>query len=109
VTAGPLGDLLTPGEVAELLRVDAKTVTRWAKAGLLDAIRTPGGHRRYSAAHIQAMRGAVLMNHEVRLRARDLMVICDALSRGPDPDLAREQVLKVLSEASVGSVIRVTG
>lgn len=42
------GELLTPGEVAELLRVDARTVTRWAKTGKLPAaVRTPGGHRRY--------------------------------------------------------------
>lgn len=39
--------LLTPAEVAELFRVDPKTVTRWAAAGLLSSIRTPGGHRRF--------------------------------------------------------------
>ena len=39
--------LLTPAEVAALLRVDPKTVTRWAKAGKLTTIRTLGGHRRY--------------------------------------------------------------
>jgi len=33
--------------VAALLFVDPKTVTRWAMAGKLAAIRTPGGHRRY--------------------------------------------------------------
>lgn len=37
--------LLTPAEVAALFRVDPKTVTRWAKAGKLTAIRTLGGHR----------------------------------------------------------------
>lgn len=39
--------LLTPGEVAKLLRVDPKTVTRWAAAGKIPAITTPGGHRRF--------------------------------------------------------------
>lgn len=38
--------LLTPGEVAKLFRVDPKTVTRWAKAGRLASLRTPGGHIR---------------------------------------------------------------
>ncbi|HEX8866244.1 MAG TPA: BldC family transcriptional regulator, partial [Lentzea sp.] len=38
--------LLTPGEVANLFRVDPKTVTRWATAGRIGSIRTPGGHRR---------------------------------------------------------------
>ncbi len=39
--------LLTPGEVARMFRVDAKTVTRWASAGRVSSIRTPGGHRRF--------------------------------------------------------------
>jgi excisionase family DNA binding protein len=47
--------LLTPAEVAALFRVDPKTVTRWAKAGKLSAIRTLGGHRRYRAAEVQAL------------------------------------------------------
>jgi excisionase family DNA binding protein len=40
--------LLTPQEVAQMFRVDPKTVTRWAVAGRLGSVRTPGGHRRYS-------------------------------------------------------------
>ena len=50
--------LLTPGEVAVMFRVDPKTVTRWAKAGRLTCIRTPGGHRRYSANEIRAVLSA---------------------------------------------------
>ena len=38
--------LLTPGEVALMFRVDPKTVTRWASAGRIGSIRSPGGHRR---------------------------------------------------------------
>jgi excisionase family DNA binding protein len=45
--------LLTPSEVASLFRVDPKTVTRWAKAGKLTAIRTLGGHRRYRQSEVQ--------------------------------------------------------
>jgi len=44
--------LLTPAEVAALFRVDPKTVTRWAKAGKLTAIRTLGGHRRYRKSEV---------------------------------------------------------
>ena len=51
--------LLTPAEVAALFRVDPKTVTRWAKAGKLSAIRTLGGHRRYRAAEVQALLAGV--------------------------------------------------
>jgi excisionase family DNA binding protein len=47
--------LLTPSEVASLFRVDPKTVTRWAKAGKLTAIRTLGGHRRYRASEVNAL------------------------------------------------------
>lgn len=47
--------LLTPGEVAALFRVDPKTVTRWAAAGRLTSIRTPGGHRRFRESHIRAL------------------------------------------------------
>ena len=47
--------LLTPSEVAKIFRVDPKTVTRWAKAGKITAIRTLGGHRRYRQSEIQAL------------------------------------------------------
>jgi excisionase family DNA binding protein len=49
------GALLTPAEVASMFRVDPKTVTRWAKAGKLSAIRTLGGHRRYSEAEVRSL------------------------------------------------------
>jgi excisionase family DNA binding protein len=47
--------LLTPAEVASLFRVDPKTVTRWAKAGKLNSIRTLGGHRRYREVEVRAL------------------------------------------------------
>ena len=49
---GPPDALLTPAEVAALFRVNPKTVTRWARAGKLTAIRTLGGHRRFRASEI---------------------------------------------------------
>lgn len=50
--------LLTPAEVAKLFRVDPKTVTRWAKAGKLTAVRTLGGHRRYRKSEVQTLLSA---------------------------------------------------
>jgi excisionase family DNA binding protein len=47
--------LLTPGEVAALFRVDPKTVTRWAAAGRIGSIRTPGGHRRFRESEVRAL------------------------------------------------------
>lgn len=48
-------ELMTPGQVAELFGVDPKTVTRWATAGKLRALRTLGGHRRYDRSEIEQM------------------------------------------------------
>jgi len=45
--------LLTPAEVAAMFRVNPKTVTRWARAGKISAIRTLGGHRRFRASEIR--------------------------------------------------------
>ena len=46
---------MTPAEVAELFRVDPKTVTRWADAGKITAVRTLGGHRRYQREEVLAL------------------------------------------------------
>lgn len=47
--------LLTPGEVAAMFRVDPKTVTRWATAGRIGSIRTPGGHRRFRESEVRTL------------------------------------------------------
>ena len=52
--------LLTPAEVAQLFRVDPKTVTRWAKAGKLTSLRTLGGHRRYRESEVRNLLGGVV-------------------------------------------------
>jgi excisionase family DNA binding protein len=49
------GALLTPGEVAAMFRVDPKTVTRWAQAGKLSAVRTLGGHRRFHENEVRQL------------------------------------------------------
>jgi excisionase family DNA binding protein len=53
----PAEDLLTPAEVAKIFRVSPKTVTRWARAGRVSAIRTLGGHRRFRADEIRRVLG----------------------------------------------------
>jgi excisionase family DNA binding protein len=50
--------LLTPAEVAEIFRVDPKTVTRWANNGKLTTLRTLGGHRRYKESEVRNLLGA---------------------------------------------------
>ena len=44
---------LRTAEVARLLHVSPKTVTRWAKDGKLPHSRTLGGHRRFPADAIE--------------------------------------------------------
>ncbi|MBM7770464.1 excisionase family DNA binding protein [Actinokineospora baliensis] len=56
MTVAHVGErLLTPGEVATLFRVDPKTVTRWATAGRIGSIRTPGGHRRFRESEVKTL------------------------------------------------------
>lgn len=47
--------LLTPADVAALLFVDPKTVSRWAIAGKIPSTRTPGGHRRFLRSDVEAL------------------------------------------------------
>ena len=55
MNADDTSGLMTPAEVAALFGVNPKTVQRWAKAGRLSSIKTPGGHRRYRAAEVYAL------------------------------------------------------
>jgi len=48
-------ELMTPSEVGKALRVDAKTVTRWAERGLIRSIKTPGGHNRFYRTDVEAI------------------------------------------------------
>lgn len=50
-------EFLTPKQVAALFRVNPKTVNRWAQAGKIGCIITPGGHRRYRSAEVHALLG----------------------------------------------------
>jgi len=47
--------MLLPGEAAGLLRVHAKTVTRYAHEGKIPTVTTPGGHHRFYYAAIHAL------------------------------------------------------
>ena len=53
---GPLTErLMTPPEVAEVFRVDARTVGAWLRSGRLASIRTPGGHRRVRESAVREL------------------------------------------------------
>lgn len=62
---GKAVDLLTPAQVAEIFRVDAKTVSRWATSGLLSYTRTVGGQRRFFRHEVEAhVQSGSVVNHE---------------------------------------------
>ena len=46
---------LRAAEVADILHVSPKTVSRWAKEGKLSFMKTLGGHRRYPEAEIRKL------------------------------------------------------
>ena len=54
----PPEELLYPGEVANLFRVDVKTVWRWRHTGRIPAeqtVTTPGGRFLYRGAYIRSL------------------------------------------------------
>jgi excisionase family DNA binding protein len=70
--------LLTCGQVADLYGVDRKTAVRWAEQGVLgEFIKTPGGHRRFRADVIHALRAGKPLpppaSTEQELLARELV------------------------------------
>jgi excisionase family DNA binding protein len=52
-TSGPT--YLRTAEVADILHVSPKTVSRWAQEGKLPFLKTLGGHRRYPEAKIREL------------------------------------------------------
>ena len=61
-----VASFLRAAEVAAILQVSPKTISRWAKQGRLPYQRTLGGHRRYPAAAIQQLAASLVQ--EVRDR-----------------------------------------
>jgi excisionase family DNA binding protein len=47
--------LLKPAEVAEIFRVDPKTVSRWAEDGRIARVKTPGGHNRFRESDVRGL------------------------------------------------------
>jgi excisionase family DNA binding protein len=55
---------LRSAEAAAILQVSPKTISRWARQGLLPYQRTLGGHRRYPEPAIREL--AASLHQEVR-------------------------------------------
>jgi excisionase family DNA binding protein len=103
-------ELLTPAEVAAMLFVDPKTVTRWARAGKLDAIRTPGGHRRYRKIDVLAImagdyRTAGIDGSPLVSDPRDSMVVVDGDSNAAEAAEAKATALEAEAERAAHTVL----
>lgn len=49
-------EYLTVGEVARLLHVSPKTISRWAAREMIPCLVTLGGHRRFRRHDVEAIR-----------------------------------------------------
>lgn len=56
--------LLKPKEVARLFQVHPVTLRRWDREGKINAIRTPGGQRRYLKSEIEKIIGEQINDKE---------------------------------------------
>ena len=64
--------LLRPREVAALFGVRPTTIARWARAGRLSPVFTPGGHRRYRPDDVREVLGSDGPSEE-EVTAEDVM------------------------------------
>jgi excisionase family DNA binding protein len=73
---------LTVGQAAKHLGVAERTLRRWAKDGRLPAYSTPGGHRRFRVADVEAfLDGARVGAEEVPRKAHVLLIDDDERRR----------------------------
>ncbi|MEM6709421.1 MAG: response regulator [Pseudomonadota bacterium] len=66
---------LTPNEVAELFGVSPVTVRQWSQKGMLTALTTAGGHRRYTPDALNAF--AAERGMRIPFPAADRLLIVD--------------------------------
>lgn len=46
-------EILKPAQVAKMIGVNQKTIARWADAGKLPCMKTPGGHRLFEKKAVE--------------------------------------------------------
>lgn len=50
-------DQVSSGEAALMLRINPRTVVRWAEQGVLETVEwSPGGHRRFRRSDVEALK-----------------------------------------------------
>ena len=109
------GGWLTLGSASRILGVDESTLRRWADAGHIRAFRTPGGHRRFAEADVQAILSGQAYRRPTRpgdLGTLALARIRRQLQRGPvhdatwhvEPGEQERERMRVLGRRLVGFV-----
>ena len=66
--------MISVGTAAEMLGVHTDTLVRWDRSGVLPALKTRGGHRRYRIEDIQAV-----MNGDWRHMKKGILEVSTAL------------------------------
>ena len=56
--------LYTSREAAELLGVTPRTIQLWSDSGILDAKKTPGGHRRFTARALEVVESELFTSNK---------------------------------------------
>jgi excisionase family DNA binding protein len=97
--------LLTPAEVAALVFVDPKTVSRWATAGKIPSQRTPGGHRRFLSSDVQALMPKNL--RQDRLGDELVRPLLDHGSMEREDAAASRQIDRAAAEAVVAEAVAI--
>lgn len=59
-------EYLTAGEVARLLHVSSKTISRWAANDLIPCFVTLGGHRRFHREDVEVIVRRMKKEHDER-------------------------------------------
>ena len=77
---GSVKNYLTPNEASELLMVSPITLRQWAQKGMLKAMTTAGGHRRFLISDIKSFareRGITLLNDSASSDKLRVLVVDD--------------------------------
>lgn len=78
--------LYTSREAASLLGVTPRTIQLWSESGILQAKKTPGGHRRFTAAAIEALTGEFDKGDSAKKETSDRLRV---LVAEDEPDLRK--------------------
>ena len=98
------GKYLKPREAADLLRVDARTVKRWAQQGRLAGFQTPGGHWRIAEEAVRRVQSGVQpMTTGVSVAEIDLgpCTVCGV------PIHAGDEFVSVIEASTTGTIVKV--